>query len=69
MTQDEIIEANKRSAQDAEHDWAKEERRVEVRTDEQFGYVPGRHIGNPENYPGQELNEIERENVEASRNK
>ena len=66
MNQQEIIVANKATAH--ETDWVKEERLIELRAEELLAPAPKRPHYYRENYPGEELSEVERENVEASRN-
>jgi len=65
MIQDEIIAANKKTAHDDEHDWAKEVRRAEVGAEERFGYKRARPRWNGEEQPGEAVNEVIRSNAEA----
>lgn len=50
-----------------EEDWAKEERRAEILTEERFGYRPARPHYFPETRKEDILSAIEAENVKASR--
>jgi hypothetical protein len=49
-----------------EEDWAKEERRVEIHTEERFGFRPGRPHYFADTRKEDILHEIEAENVRAS---
>jgi hypothetical protein len=68
ITQDEINELNCASAErEAREDWAKEQRRVELRTEERFGSRPARPHYFPETTKEDILSAIEADNLKASR--
>lgn len=48
-----------------EPDFARGARFVELKTEEMFGHKPQRPRWNRENEPGQEVREVERDNVRA----
>ena len=53
------------AAADFDNDWAKEARFIEIRTEEMLGSMTTRRGYNRENYPGEELSEVERSNALA----
>jgi len=65
MTQEEIIAANKKTAADADHDWAKEARLVELRAEERFGHQRRRPLWSGTDDPDQAMNDLIRGNAES----